>query len=248
MLDHISQHVKYNLKEAAMVAFHELGYDKDKLSDVLSRRDPEDGSNWTEEEKAKFRIEIFRQRKDLAAVAKSMNRSVNSCMTYYLSSFKKSDDYRLLKTLRAEERAEQMVISEYGLDACGICSDGGNLLICDGCEGEFHMTCMRPPLAAIPDGRWECDDCVNRKFLRARDNLIRNTRIFERVPAQESSSRKRKAYLDSDWSADEKKSTNDDGAKIAVRPTPQVLEAVKKLAFSISQALDATKEEAELQE
>jgi hypothetical protein len=255
VLDHVSDHIKYNLKEAAMVAFHELGYDKDKLSDSISRFEPQDGSNWTEQEKAKFRIEIFRHRKDLSAVAKSMNKSVNSCMTYYLSSFKKSDDYRLLKTLCAEERTEKLISSVQGADACVICGDGGNLLICDECEGEFHMTCMKPVLAEIPEGHWECDDCVNRKFLSARDKLIWNTRIYERAPVEESSRKRKADDMNPDGSGpDDKNVTSDDGeslpmgngqkGQVALRPTPQVLEAVKKLAFSISQALDASNESA----
>lgn len=251
MADHVSQNIKYNLREAAMAAAHESGYDKDKLSRILSKREPQDGSNWTDEEKAQFRIEIFQFRKDLSAVAKSMNKSVNSCMTYYLNNFKKSDDYRLLKTLRAEERADKMLASEHGVDACGVCGDGGSLLICDGCEGEFHMHCLKPCLANIPTGRWECDDCVNEKFLQARDNLIRNTRLFERVPIEDSLNRKRKAHdMESDGvvsdeqsSASSKKEYSNKAAptqpcEIALRPTPQALEAVKKLALAISQALD----------
>jgi hypothetical protein len=51
-----------------------------------------------------------------------MNKSINSCLKYYLSTFKKSDDYRLLKTVCAEERADKLVASEeHGLDACGVC-------------------------------------------------------------------------------------------------------------------------------
>jgi hypothetical protein len=122
VLDHVHLHVKYNRKEAAMMALHELDYDKEKLPDVLSQCQPVNGSDWSQEEKDRFRFEIFRLRKDLSAVAKSMNKSVNSCLTYYLSTFKKSDDYRLLKTVCAEERADKLVASEeHGLDACGVC-------------------------------------------------------------------------------------------------------------------------------
>lgn len=236
-----------------MISLHKLDYDKDKLAEVVCTFEPEDGSNWTREEKEQFRIEIFRHRKELSAVAKSMNKSVNCCMTYYLNIFKKSDDYRLLKTLRADERAETMVASEHGGDACLVCGDGGNLLICDGCEGEYHGKCTRPPLAEVPEGSWECDDCVNHNFLKARDNLIRNTRIFERIEAA-SQSRKRKArQMGSDlMSPNRRKSDGDTGAQLhtktgemgelVLRPTPQALAAVKKLALAISQALAVPKE------
>jgi hypothetical protein len=172
-----------------------------------------------------------------------MDKSVKSCMTYYLSTFKKSDDYRLLKTLCAEERADSLAATDlHGLDACGVCGDGGSLLICDGCEGEYHMACMKPPLTVIPEGHWECDDCVNYKFLKARDNLIRSTRLYERI---DDLNKKRKAEeCTSDGNtSDEKRFKRNDGTSTSlpkdsrnffVRPTPQVLNAVKKLASSIS--------------
>ena len=254
VLDKVHSDVKYNLREAAMVALHELEYNEDKLSGVLSHLKPVDGSDWSQEEKARFHSEIFRLRKNLSEVAKSMNKSVNSCITYYLGSFKKSDDYRLLKTVCAEERAEKLAASEHhGLDSCAICGDGGSLLICDGCEGEYHMACMKPPLAVIPEGHWECDDCVNRKFLKARDSLIRDTDIFERVDHPSKKRKSEDSSTDGNTS-DEKRmksgsdtarssSTNKgDAGEILLRPTPEVLAAVKKFATSISNALALPKE------
>jgi hypothetical protein len=242
MLDHVHLHVNHNQKEAAMVALHDLDYDKEKLSYELTRIKP---VNWSQEEKDTFRFEIVRHRKNLTFVAKSMKKSVNSCMTYFLSTFKKSDDYRLLKTLCVEERAEKLAATDHGLDACGVCGDGGSLLICDGCEGEYHMACMKPPLIGIPEGHWECDDCVNHKFLKARDNLIRNTRLYEKIDDLNKKRKVEESASDGDTS-DEKRFKKSDGTSTSlpengreffVRPTPQVLSAVKKLAFSISQAL-----------
>lgn len=34
------------------------------------------------------------------------------------------------------------------------------LLICDGCEGEFDMSALVPPLTSVPDGDWFCDPCA----------------------------------------------------------------------------------------
>ena len=64
------------------------------------------------------------------------------------------------------------------MDACTICGDGGNLLICDGCEKEYHLTCLRPMLASVPDGDWECDECTDRRFLYVRDYILRHTDLF----------------------------------------------------------------------
>ena len=138
-----------------------------------------DGSDWTSEEKETFHREIFRLRKDLTALSKFMGKDLNSCFTYYLSTFKKSDDYRILKVICAEERMDEVGENGNGVDACAVCGDGGSLIICDGCEGEYHMECLRPRLRTVPEGHWECDECVDRKLLEAQERLFSKTRLFE---------------------------------------------------------------------
>lgn len=41
-------------------------------------------------------------------------------------------------------------------DACAVCGDGGDLIICDakGCKRVYHAVCAE--LAEIPSGQWEC--------------------------------------------------------------------------------------------
>eukprot|EP00540_Astrosyne_radiata_P017955 CAMPEP_0116830624 /NCGR_PEP_ID=MMETSP0418-20121206/4864_1 /TAXON_ID=1158023 /ORGANISM="Astrosyne radiata, Strain 13vi08-1A" /LENGTH=343 /DNA_ID=CAMNT_0004459743 /DNA_START=27 /DNA_END=1058 /DNA_ORIENTATION=+ len=239
-LDTILVTVPPNKREAAFVALHELGYNTDLLKPTITDVKVLDGSDWTEEEKKNFRSEMFRLRKDLVAVSKSVNKSINNCFTYYLGTFKKSDHYRLLKTVCEEERADRQAASEQGLDACGVCGDGGSLLICDGCEGEYHMACLQPPLANVPEGNWECDDCVNRKFLDARENLIRNSRIYERV--NDRSKRKSTSSNhegDTDSTDGRKRHRGTDRGSIILRPSSKALQAVRTLATGISKALSA---------
>lgn len=33
------------------------------------------------------------------------------------------------------------------------------ILLCDGCDGEYHTYCVKPPLRKIPDSEWFCDEC-----------------------------------------------------------------------------------------
>ena len=35
------------------------------------------------------------------------------------------------------------------------------MLLCDGCDGGYHLFCLRPKLASIPDGSWFCTDCAS---------------------------------------------------------------------------------------
>jgi len=42
-------------------------------------------------------------------------------------------------------------------DLCRICSDGGELICCEGCPASFHKECVG--LDAIPEGDWFCPTC-----------------------------------------------------------------------------------------
>lgn len=46
---------------------------------------------------------------------------------------------------------------------CWICHRNDEqqlILLCDGCEGEYHTFCHTPQLQAIPGGDWFCTECV----------------------------------------------------------------------------------------
>jgi len=216
--------VPFNKKEKFLVELHKNNYSLENASEILEKIKPTDCSDWTWEEKEKFHLEIFRQRKDLKALCVVMNKDMGDILSYYLGKYKKSDHYRLLKTVLIEERIEKANSSLHQMDQCAICEDGGNLLICDGCESEWHMTCTRPALQSIPEGHWECDICTDRKFLEARQHLLRNMWI----PC--INDRKRKM---------------DDNFKTDVAPVKpsklQVLEAVRTFSRNVDSIFTPTK-------
>ena len=51
-------------------------------------------------------------------------------------------------------------------EKCQLCGKKDNdncMLLCDGCDRGFHIYCLTPPLAEIPEGEWLCSSCVASK-------------------------------------------------------------------------------------
>ncbi|XP_057616841.1 lysine-specific demethylase 5D isoform X1 [Chionomys nivalis] len=49
------------------------------------------------------------------------------------------------------------------VDVCRICSRGDEddrLLLCDGCDDNYHIFCLLPPLSEVPKGIWRCPKCI----------------------------------------------------------------------------------------
>mmetsp|Transcript_38276 Transcript_38276/g.84038 ORF Transcript_38276/g.84038 Transcript_38276/m.84038 type:complete len:473 (-) Transcript_38276:63-1481(-) len=46
-----------------------------------------------------------------------------------------------------------------GCLVCGKDDDHPNILLCEGCNDEYHTYCLRPALNSIPEGDWFCDLC-----------------------------------------------------------------------------------------
>eukprot|EP01117_Protostelium_nocturnum_P006401 TRINITY_DN2310_c0_g1_i1.p1 TRINITY_DN2310_c0_g1~~TRINITY_DN2310_c0_g1_i1.p1 ORF type:complete len:819 (-),score=310.87 TRINITY_DN2310_c0_g1_i1:34-2490(-) len=52
------------------------------------------------------------------------------------------------------------------LMGCRVCRSTGEanrILLCDGCDDEYHMSCLVPSLLYIPRGQWFCPRCVNNR-------------------------------------------------------------------------------------
>jgi hypothetical protein len=227
----ILSRVTFNIREPAMLMLAKLDYDAEKFAAKQDLLKPIDGSDWSDEKKDRFHEEVFRLRRDLRKVSKIIDEPIQSCHAYYLGTYKTTAEYRLLKTVCIEER-ERKEEDVGPTDVCAVCDDGGNLLICDGCEGEYHMKCVRPALAAVPEGRWECDECVNRKVLEARDYLIRHTKLFESIPVS------KKRPLDHGEEPHVKPGAADSSStEVVFKPVESVLEAVRKMSRRINEAL-----------
>ncbi|KAF7256300.1 hypothetical protein EG68_06473 [Paragonimus skrjabini miyazakii] len=61
---------------------------------------------------------------------------------------------------------------------CTECRDGGDLICCENCPASYHLACLTPPLANIPEGVWLCPRC-GCKPLKAKVSKILTWRWFE---------------------------------------------------------------------
>ena len=60
--------------------------------------------------------------------------------------------------------------SSTGCLVCRLDSDHPNLLLCEGCNGEYHTYCLTPPLQSVPNDDWFCgksaqEGCVSQENL-----------------------------------------------------------------------------------
>lgn len=120
-----------------------------------------DGTDWTEEDKRRFRASIFKEQKSIIKVSKTIGKPMKQCMTYYYGTFKKSKDYPRLK-LSIYRQNDQAVKTRRSNWICDTCGTGGRLIACDSCELHFHLDCLEPPLKEVPEGTWICNTCTTK--------------------------------------------------------------------------------------
>lgn len=75
-----------------------------------------------------------------------------------------------------------MSYAEHLLDEnnCEICAQGGEedkILLCDKCDSEFHMFCLRPKLCKVPEGEWLCPLCCTDGATIYLEKSIENNRL-----------------------------------------------------------------------
>ncbi|MCO5548059.1 hypothetical protein L7F22_001515 [Adiantum nelumboides] len=58
----------------------------------------------------------------------------------------------------ALQDAKEDSLADVSDDTCGVCADGGELILCDHCPSTFHPSCIG--LEVVPDGDWYCPRCA----------------------------------------------------------------------------------------
>eukprot|EP00117_Sycon_ciliatum_P029689 scpid8153/ scgid23581/ Bromodomain adjacent to zinc finger domain protein 1A; Cbp146 len=76
-----------------------------------------------------------------------------------------------LQALVSSIRWERSVLNA----RCRTCrrkTDAENMLLCDYCNGGYHLYCLKPPLSKVPAGDWFCVHCRPSRSLRKDDSSV----------------------------------------------------------------------------
>lgn len=68
----------------------------------------------------------------------------------------------MIAVLPAGSAAKSEVLDLTEDTACEVCcsaDDADGMLLCDKCNRGYHLTCLVPPMSAIPAGEWFCQAC-----------------------------------------------------------------------------------------
>jgi hypothetical protein len=107
-------------------------------------------SKLNDHESRQFETLINQDQKDFSRIAQALKRSRSDCLAHYYKWKASNRNYGQMK-----KKWKHMY--------CSVCGDGGDLIICDGCNSNFHLECATPPLSAVPDGDWFCHCCRHTK-------------------------------------------------------------------------------------
>jgi hypothetical protein len=135
---------------------HRCKYSVQEADFLLAREGIDALSDWavhelSPQQEEVFKASIFRHFEDFQRIEDEVG-VVNqaSIMSHYYAKFYDTPDYKRLEKL----------INEHS-DECCMCSDGGNLILCEGCKSWFHLACAEPPLDQVPKGDWLCGPCIS---------------------------------------------------------------------------------------
>lgn len=73
------------------------------------------------------------------------------------------------KASPAEESEE---VDETTCEKCGHQDHPETILLCDLCDHGWHLSCLRPPLLAVPEGEWVCPDCQHLELILKLKQLL----------------------------------------------------------------------------
>lgn len=194
--NYVHSRIPHNKKEWSMCSLHRHKYCANSEFQInLENATPQDTSDWTQKDAELYHSLMLGTDKDFDAVARRMNKSLNSVLLYYYRTYKHLNSYKNMKRKRLLDRERNDINS----DECKICGDGGNLICCDSCDNSYHLLCIEPPLQSLPIGNWYCAECRNKQQMQMKHKkqlLVSNNNNLSITDNQEPHPKKSKYDFD----------------------------------------------------
>ncbi|KAL3641725.1 hypothetical protein CASFOL_012540 [Castilleja foliolosa] len=107
---------------------------------------------------------------DITALAKGLSEKTTALHEQFLTQ--ESD----LHT-KAEQTETHPLDEAHTCRCCRQKADGKNGLVCDSCEGMYHISCIEPPVKEIPTRSWYCSDCAAKEIESSHENCVACERL-----------------------------------------------------------------------
>ena len=117
---------------------------------------------WFDSEGWQQRLRTVQSESGFAACLFEFDRALNYSEDEQQQEEKRQVVREDTKSSHKESESEDEEREEENREGCRICrstDDPDTMLLCDGCDQEYHMQCLQPPLRAIPKGKWFCPNC-----------------------------------------------------------------------------------------
>lgn len=90
------------------------------------------------------------------------------CISILKRKICSAKDSELSRTSSTIDRDDNLNNPLFECTKCGLMEDPSKMLICDCCEGAFHLLCCNPCVKKIPEEEWYCLACKRKKPKRQR--------------------------------------------------------------------------------
>lgn len=104
--------------------------------------------------------------------------------------FKTFEKREFLRDIVIQQKKSTTVTTsnaEDDLTYCEVCNSSDRedcMLLCDGCDGGYHMFCLVPPLENIPSGSWYCDNCFSSESEASEEDINNLIEETEELPTR----------------------------------------------------------------
>ncbi|KAL6042669.1 Histone-lysine n-methyltransferase [Balamuthia mandrillaris] len=116
-----------------------------------------------------------------------------------------------------EETPSMLPVEEIVCEGCGSGEHDEELVLCDKCNGGWHLWCMSIPLTVIPEGDWFCHKCDTDKTPTENNN---NANVTPEEPTPQTVKRKTKRKGGNRWRPKRKRKVASDSPLAPSSPFP----------------------------